>query len=51
MIADALTKIVMIAGAEAAAPLDHYRASAIFISADGDVRATSDWQGVRHNAS
>jgi thiamine biosynthesis lipoprotein len=43
MIADALTKIVMIAGAEAAAPLDHYRASAIFISADGDVRATSDW--------
>lgn len=51
MIADALTKVVMIAGAEAAAPLDHYRASAIFISADGDVRATSDWQGVRHNAS
>lgn len=51
MIADALTKIVMIAGAEAAAPLDHYRASAIFISADGDVRATSDWQGVRHDAS
>ena len=43
MVADALTKIVMIAGAEAAAPLDHYRASAIFISADGDVRATSDW--------
>jgi len=51
MIADALTKIVMIAGTEAAAPLGHYRASAIFVSADGDVRATSDWQGVRHNAS
>ena len=51
MIADALTKIVMIAGVEAAAPLAHYRASAIFVSADGDVRATSDWQGVRHNAS
>jgi len=51
MIADALTKIVMISGAEAAEPLDHYRASAIFVSADGDVRATSDWQGVRNNAS
>ena len=51
MVADALTKIVMIAGVEAAAPLAHYRASAIFVSADGDVRATSDWQGVRHNAS
>jgi thiamine biosynthesis lipoprotein len=51
MVADALTKIVMIAGTEAAAPLGHYRASAIFVSADGDVRATSDWQGVRHNAS
>jgi len=51
VIADALTKVVMIAGTEAAAPLGHYRASAIFVSADGDVRATSDWQGVRHNAS
>jgi thiamine biosynthesis lipoprotein len=51
MIADALTKIVMIAGEDAAGPLGHYRASAIFVSADGDVRATSDWQGVRHNAS
>jgi FAD:protein FMN transferase len=43
MIADALTKVVMLAGAEAAAPLSHYRASAIFVSADGDVRATIDW--------
>jgi thiamine biosynthesis lipoprotein len=51
MIADALTKIVMISGLEAAAPLAHYGASAIFVSADGDVRATSDWQGVRHDAS
>jgi thiamine biosynthesis lipoprotein len=51
MVADALTKIVMIAGAEAAGPLGHYHASAIFVSADGDVRATSDWQGVRPNAS
>ena len=43
MIADALTKVVMLAGTEAAAPLSHYRASAIFVSADGDVRATTDW--------
>jgi thiamine biosynthesis lipoprotein len=43
MVADALTKVVMLAGAEAAAPLSHYRASAIFVSADGDVRATIDW--------
>jgi len=43
MIADALTKVVMLAGTEAAVPLSHYRASAIFVSADGDVRATVDW--------
>jgi thiamine biosynthesis lipoprotein len=43
MIADALTKVVMLAGTEAAAPLNHYRASAIFVSADGDVRATVGW--------
>jgi FAD:protein FMN transferase len=43
MIADALTKVVMIAGTEAAASLNHYRASAIFVSADGDVHATIGW--------
>jgi FAD:protein FMN transferase len=43
MIADALTKVVMLGGTEAAVPLSHYRASAIFVSADGDVRATVDW--------
>ena len=51
MVADALTKVVMISGTQAAAPLAHYRASAIFVSADGDVRATTDWQGVGHHAS
>jgi FAD:protein FMN transferase len=51
MVADALTKVVMISGTEAAAPLAHYCASAIFVSADGDVRATSDWQGAAHHAS
>ena len=50
MIADALTKVVVIAGEAAAIPLEHYRASAIFVSADGDVRATSDW-GDRHHAN
>jgi thiamine biosynthesis lipoprotein len=43
IIADALTKVVMLAGTEAAAPLSHYRASAIFVSADGDVRASVGW--------
>jgi FAD:protein FMN transferase len=51
MVADALTKVVMISGTQAAAPLAHYCASAIFVSADGDVRATSDWQGAGHHAS
>jgi FAD:protein FMN transferase len=51
MVADALTKVVMISGTEAAAPLAHYRASAIFVSADGDVRATADWQGAVQHAS
>ncbi len=47
-VADAFTKVVMIAGARAAASLDHYRASAIFVSADGDVHATTNRQGVGH---
>jgi thiamine biosynthesis lipoprotein len=51
MVADALTKVVMIAGTQAAAQLSHYQASAIFVSADGDVRATTDWQGAGHHAS
>jgi FAD:protein FMN transferase len=51
MVADALTKIVMICGTQAAAPLAHYGASAIFVSADGDVRATADWQGAGYHAS
>jgi thiamine biosynthesis lipoprotein len=43
MIADALTKIMMIAGTEAIEWLEHYNASALLISADGDVRITHDW--------
>jgi thiamine biosynthesis lipoprotein len=43
MIADALTKIVMIAGTEAAELLEHHNASALLISTDGDVQITPDW--------
>jgi thiamine biosynthesis lipoprotein len=44
MIADALTKIVMIAGTDATELLEHYNASALLISTDGDVQITPDWQ-------
>jgi thiamine biosynthesis lipoprotein len=43
-IADALTKIVVVAGRSAAAQLDHYRAHALLVGADGDVLATPGWQ-------
>jgi thiamine biosynthesis lipoprotein len=44
IVADALTKIVMI-GAEASAPLlRQFGASALFVAADGDVRISSEWQ-------
>jgi FAD:protein FMN transferase len=45
MVADALTKLVMIAGEDASALLAHCSASALFVSASGDVRITPDWQG------
>jgi len=40
MVADALTKAVMLA--PDAAPLAHYRAGALLVTADGDVRVTAD---------
>ena len=43
IVADALTKIVMIAGTDATELLEHYDASALLISADGDVQITPDW--------
>ncbi len=43
MIADALTKIVMIAGTEATELLEHYNASALLISTNGDVQISPDW--------
>lgn len=44
MVADALTKIVMIAGESAATVLDHYNATALLVLAGGDIRVTSNWQ-------
>jgi thiamine biosynthesis lipoprotein len=51
MIADALTKIVMIAGTEATGLLEHYHASALLVAADGDVQITPDWQHAVHLAA
>jgi thiamine biosynthesis lipoprotein len=46
MIADALTKIVMISGTDALRWLEHYNASALLVSRDGDVRITPNWHSV-----
>jgi len=44
MSADALTKVVMIAGERAQGVLKHYRASALLVLETGDVWITPDWQ-------
>jgi thiamine biosynthesis lipoprotein len=44
MVADALTKVVMIAGEAAGDVLDHYGASALLVSGDGQISTTADWQ-------
>ena len=51
MIADALTKIVMIRGTEATRLLEHYNASALLVLTDGDVRITPDWHHAVHLAA
>ncbi|BAM87600.1 putative thiamine biosynthesis HESIS lipoprotein APBE transmenbrane [Bradyrhizobium oligotrophicum S58] len=51
MVADALTKVVMIAGERAAAPLAHFKASAMLIATNGDIQTTSNWQGVLQHAA
>ena len=43
IIADALTKVVMTAGEAAAPILEHYGAHALFMSAQGDIHMTADW--------
>jgi thiamine biosynthesis lipoprotein len=45
--ADALTKIVMILGDASVSLLDHYGASALVVSAEGDVHVTSSWQDTK----
>ena len=51
MIADALTKLVMICGTDAIEWLGHYQASALLVSSDGDVRITPDWNHAVHLAA
>ena len=46
MIADALTKIIMIGGRDASEVLEHYGASGLFMTRNGDVLATVDWEDV-----
>jgi FAD:protein FMN transferase len=47
MIADALTKVVMVAGERAGPLLDLYQASALLVSRAGDVYVTTGWEAVR----
>ena len=51
MVADALTKIVMISGTDAIDLLEHYHASALLISTDGELQITPDWQHAVHLAA
>ncbi|HZP79554.1 MAG TPA: FAD:protein FMN transferase [Pseudolabrys sp.] len=51
MHADALTKIVMLAGERAAPILDHFGASALLITANGEVTSNADWQNVVSSAA
>jgi thiamine biosynthesis lipoprotein len=45
VLADALTKVAMIEGEEAAALLEHCGASALIVLGDDDVRVSSNWHG------
>jgi len=47
LVADALTKVVMIAGEAASPLLDHFHASALLVQQDGGVRVTPAWQDRR----
>src|SRR5215813_9641369 len=46
MMADALTKAIMISGRDASEVLKHYGASGLFMTKSGDVLATADWEDV-----
>jgi len=45
LVADALTKVVMIQGKDSAALLNHYRASALVVSMSGEICVTLGWLG------
>src|SRR5579872_818281 len=51
MIADALTKAVMISGTNAAGLLELYHANALLLSANGDVQISPEWQHAVHLAA
>ncbi|MGJ4886743.1 FAD:protein FMN transferase [Bradyrhizobium sp. HKCCYLRH3099] len=51
MVADALTKIVMITGEAAAGQLSRFGASAMLVAANGDILTTPDWQGDLQHAA
>jgi thiamine biosynthesis lipoprotein len=51
MIADALTKLVMICGTDAADLLEHYDAAALVIAGDGNLQITSTWHHAVHLAA
>ncbi|MGY3450438.1 FAD:protein FMN transferase [Bradyrhizobium sp. USDA 4353] len=51
IVADALTKIVMIMGERADGLLTQCQASAMLVAADGDILTTPDWQGDLQHAA
>jgi thiamine biosynthesis lipoprotein len=51
MMADALTKVVTLAGEDAAAVLRHYGARALLVTSDGDLLVTADWHGAFAHAA
>lgn len=51
MMADALTKVVMLAGEDTTTILAHYGASALVVPAKGDITVTSNWQSAVSRAA
>ncbi|MDE2166281.1 MAG: FAD:protein FMN transferase [Alphaproteobacteria bacterium] len=51
MVADALTKIVMLSGERCGELLRHYNASAMFVAAGGEIHMTKDWRRAVHLAA
>jgi len=51
LMADVLTKVVMIQGEDSAVLLDHYHASAFVVSTSGEIRLTPGWVGGEYLAA